>query len=156
MHAEDQITNRIVSQHGSYRLIRSVHVQGTCLRAESPTGENILCGCRACGSALGWRPCDKEDGMRRILFLGIVASLTTGASALADNQSNCGLSAETIKKVQDQLLPVTQLADANGGIFKPNRMWSAIVDRDGNLCSIVNTDATNGDAWPGSRAIAIA
>jgi uncharacterized protein GlcG (DUF336 family) len=31
-------------------------------------------------------------------------------------------------------------------------MWSAIVDRDGVLCSVIKI----GDAWPGSRAIAIA
>ena len=51
---------------------------------------------------------------------------------------------------------MTQLADDNGGLFTPNRMWSAIVDRQGRLCSVVNTNASNGDAWPGSRAISIA
>src|SRR2546430_11231096 len=40
----------------------------------------------------------------------------------------------------------------NGGIFHPNRMWSAVVDRQGRLCSVIKI----GDAWPGSRAIAIA
>jgi uncharacterized protein GlcG (DUF336 family) len=93
----------------------------------------------------------------RILMVGLVAVLFPSFAALADdNSSQCDLSAAVIKKVQSQLLPVTQLANANGGIFKPNRMWSAIVDRGGHLCSIINTDATNGDAWPGSRAIAIA
>jgi uncharacterized protein GlcG (DUF336 family) len=32
-------------------------------------------------------------------------------------------------------------------------MWSAIVDREGVLCSVVRSDK---DAWPGSRSIAIA
>jgi uncharacterized protein GlcG (DUF336 family) len=54
--------------------------------------------------------------------------------------------------VQAQLAPVVALPDANGGIFSPNRMWSAIVDRKGKLCSVISI----GDAWPGSRAIAIA
>src|SRR6185295_19531557 len=40
----------------------------------------------------------------------------------------------------------------NGGIFNPNRMWSAVVDREGRLCSVISI----GDAWPGSCAIAIA
>jgi uncharacterized protein GlcG (DUF336 family) len=40
----------------------------------------------------------------------------------------------------------------NGGLFSPSRMWSAIVDRQGVLCSVIRL----GDAWPGSRAIAIA
>ena len=37
----------------------------------------------------------------------------------------------------------------NGGLFTPNRMWSAVVDRKGVLCSVISI----GDAWPGSRAI---
>jgi uncharacterized protein GlcG (DUF336 family) len=48
---------------------------------------------------------------------------------------------------------VIALADANGGIFKPNRMWSAIVDRKGQICSGINSG--NGPV-AGSRAIAIA
>ena len=44
------------------------------------------------------------------------------------------------------------MPDHNGGLFSPNLMWSAIVDRRGILCSVIKT----GDAWPGSRAIAIA
>jgi hypothetical protein len=56
------------------------------------------------------------------------------------------------RQIQDQLAVVVNLPDANGGIFKPNLMWSAVVDRAGRLCSVMKT----GDAWPGSRAIAIA
>lgn len=90
--------------------------------------------------------------LRRWLMTVAVASLPVTA-ALADD-GNCQLTSSQIAKVQNSLLPVTQMN--NGGIFHPNRMWSAVVDRAGNLCSIINTDATNGDAWPGSRAIAIA
>jgi uncharacterized protein GlcG (DUF336 family) len=94
--------------------------------------------------------------MLRSLAAAAVTSLLAIPAALANNGSQCQLSDGMVAKVQSQLLPVTQLADANGGIFHPNRMWSAIVDRAGNLCSVISTDATNGDAWPGSRAIAIA
>lgn len=94
--------------------------------------------------------------MRPGLIGAAIVMLASTAPALAQNGSVCQLSNAEIRKVQRQLLPVTQLPDGNGGLFKPNRMWSAIVDRAGNLCSITNTDATNGDAWPGSRAIAIA
>jgi len=55
-----------------------------------------------------------------------------------------------VHEVQTQLAIVVQ--QNNGGIFNPNRMWSAVVDRQGVLCSIIKI----GDAWPGSRAIAIA
>jgi uncharacterized protein GlcG (DUF336 family) len=97
--------------------------------------------------------------MSRALTTLIIAGLLVSSSTLADDDNSgsaCKLSSAVIAKIQNQLLPVTQLADANGGIFKPNRMWSAIVDREGRLCSIINTDKTNGDAWPGSREIAIA
>jgi uncharacterized protein GlcG (DUF336 family) len=53
--------------------------------------------------------------------------------------------------IQSKLTPVVQ--NGNGGLFTPNRMWSAIVDRQGRLCSILSSSP---DAWPGSRAIAIA
>jgi uncharacterized protein GlcG (DUF336 family) len=41
----------------------------------------------------------------------------------------------------------------NGGLFHPNRMWSAVVDRSGKVCSGISSDP---DAWPNSRAIALA
>lgn len=96
--------------------------------------------------------------MFRASTIIVTATLLVSSVAMADpgGSKACSLSPAIVAKIQKQLLPVTQLADANGGIFKPNRMWSAIVDRSGNLCSIINTDDTNGDAWPGSREIAIA
>jgi uncharacterized protein GlcG (DUF336 family) len=95
----------------------------------------------------------------RLSLLGIIAGVVLSPGALAwaeDEDAPCHLSREIIEQIQSQLLPVTRLPDGNGGIFTPNRMWSAVVDRQGHLCSVINTNATNGDAWPGSRAIAIA
>jgi uncharacterized protein GlcG (DUF336 family) len=93
----------------------------------------------------------------RSSMVAIIVALAAPCAAWADESSSaCTLSQATVSLIQSKLLPVTQLSDANGGIFKPNRMWSAVVDRQGHLCSIINTNATNGDAWPGSRAIAIA
>jgi uncharacterized protein GlcG (DUF336 family) len=98
--------------------------------------------------------------MFRTVSIGITATLLFCYSASADSTApsatGCTLGSAVVAKIQQQLKPVTQLPDANGGIFKPNRMWSAIVDRNGNLCSVINTNDTNGDAWPGSREIAIA
>ncbi len=98
--------------------------------------------------------------MLRAFLIGTVAGLLVASAAPAraddDGELSCSLSQSTINAIQKQLLPVTQLPDDNGGIFMPNRMWSAVVDREGHLCSVINTNATNGDAWPGSRAIAIA
>jgi uncharacterized protein GlcG (DUF336 family) len=88
-------------------------------------------------------------------FLTAAAVLAFSGHALADNNGrnngrSCSIPAATVNNIQNQLTLVS--SDENGGIFKPNRMWSAVVDRDGVLCSVTRV----GDAWPGSRAIAIA
>ena len=74
-----------------------------------------------------------------------------------ENQpQKCSIPDYIVKKVQDQL--ATVITSGNGGIFTPNNMWSAIVDRKGVLCSVINTIGDNAgqDPWPGSRSIAIA
>jgi uncharacterized protein GlcG (DUF336 family) len=81
--------------------------------------------------------------------IGLLAMLPTASNA----QIACGIPAATVTAIQNQLTSVINESDGNGGIFKPNRMWSAIVDRQGKLCSVINS---NNDPWPGSRAIAIA
>src|SRR5439155_16090763 len=86
-----------------------------------------------------------------VVALGVVLASSYWALADADDaNAGCGLSSKVVNGVQSQLAVVVQ-AD-NGGIFHPNRMWSAVVDRQGRLCSVI----VIGDAWPGSRAIAIA
>ena len=87
------------------------------------------------------------------MFVAAVVLATTTTAAMAADESwhqKCSLSQGTVQTVQSKLAAVVQLA--NGGIFTPNRMWSAVVDRNGILCSVKKI----GDAWPGSRAIAIA
>jgi len=88
-------------------------------------------------------------------LLAVALSALSASSYLAfagegDGNPGCSLSSKVIAGVQSQLAVVVQLN--NGGIFHPNRMWSAVVDRQGRLCSVI----VIGDAWPGSRAIAIA
>ncbi len=85
-------------------------------------------------------------------LIAALALTATAASAVSAQAATCEISASTVAHVQAQLSVVVNLSDANGGIFKPNRMWSAVIDRRGHLCSVIVT----GDAWPGSRAIAIA
>ena len=86
--------------------------------------------------------------------LSAVSALTmlTAVHAAAQTATPCDIPVATVKQIQAQLDTVVHLSDGNGGLFKPNLMWSAIVDRNGALCSVIRT----GDAWPGSRAIAIA
>jgi uncharacterized protein GlcG (DUF336 family) len=42
-----------------------------------------------------------------------------------------------------------------GGLFHGNRMWGAVVDRDGELCAITTTTGDPTQVWPGSRHIAM-
>ncbi len=85
-------------------------------------------------------------------FLIALLASSAGYSQTIPYASSCAIPEHIVKAVQSQLATVVNLSDDNGGIFTPNLMWSAIVDRAGVLCSVIKT----GDAWPGSRAIAIA
>jgi uncharacterized protein GlcG (DUF336 family) len=89
--------------------------------------------------------------MKKLLVLSALGVLV--AQPLVSHASNCEIPAHIVAHLQGMLANVITESDGNGGIFKPNRMWSAIVDRKGTLCSIINS---GNDPWPGSRAIAIA
>lgn len=84
-------------------------------------------------------------------FAVLALSAALASPSHAQTSGACNIPSATIQNLQNQLATVVTMD--NGGLFSPNRMWSAIVDRQGKLCSVV---ASNPDAWPGSRAIAIA
>lgn len=88
--------------------------------------------------------------MNKLRNLAVVAACCATGTAFASN--DCAIPAAVVAAVQSQLSVVVSTMSGNGGIFNPNRMWSAVVDRKGVLCSVQRV----GDAWPGSRAIAIA
>ncbi len=83
-------------------------------------------------------------------WLAVSAVAILAAQPTFAHADTCAIPAATVSHLQAQLTAVVHLN--NGGIFSPNRMWSAVVDRQGKLCSVISI----GDAWPGSRSIAIA
>lgn len=88
--------------------------------------------------------------MRKSFVLGTLLCLAS-TPVLADNEApGCGLGTGIINSARSALQQV--VTQNNGGIFSPNLMWAAVVDRNGILCGTVKV----GDAWPGSRAIAVA
>ena len=93
----------------------------------------------------------------KVRYLAIASAFSLLSAPLlavaGDDWHDCEIPSNVVSTLQAELNIVINLSDANGGIFKPNRMWSAIVDRTGHLCSVIKTD---NDPWPGSRAIAIA
>ena len=85
-----------------------------------------------------------------IAMTGMFGTALAGDYDNGQGVQRCSISATTVAAIQAQLANVAMMD--NGGLFSPSRMWSAIVDRQGVLCSVIK----RGDAWPGSRAIAIA
>lgn len=81
---------------------------------------------------------------------GLLAAFAPPSRA-DDDWGRCNIPVATVQNLQAKLASVVQ--QNNGGFFQPNRMWSAVVDRQGVLCSVIRSSP---DAWPGSRAIAIA
>ena len=82
--------------------------------------------------------------VRQLVVLGsLFVVLTSDAQASTDCK---GLPSQ--QQVQGTLEKIVE--SGNGGIFKPNAMWAAVVNRAGEICVIAKT----GDAWPGSRVIA--
>jgi hypothetical protein len=66
------------------------------------------------------------------LALSTASFAQPGQSQFDDDRSqrtNCQIPAQTAAIIQAQLATVVKLPDQNGGLFSPNRMWSAVVDR---------------------------
>jgi len=70
--------------------------------------------------------------LKTLLVVALSAVSASSYLAFADEgdaNPGCSLSSKVVAGVQSQLAVVVQLT--NGGIFHPNRMWSAVVDRQG-------------------------
>ncbi len=94
--------------------------------------------------------------LRHRLATVAAVAMASGSAAWAEDYSyfepkQCALPSPVVNKVLGQLASVVKLS--NGGLFSPNLMWAAVVDRQGVLCGVTRSDP---DAWPGSRDIAIA
>lgn len=94
--------------------------------------------------------------MLRRALIAVVAALVLcpfPARAAVPNSPffPCEISDQVVRNLQAQLANVAN--QSSGGLFHPSQMWSAVVDRDGKVCSVL---ANSSDAWPGSRAIALA
>ncbi len=91
--------------------------------------------------------------MKRIA-LAMAFAIVAGP-AMADEKNACSVPEKIVSALNGALSTVVTsgtASKAGASLFQPNRMWLAIVDRTGVICSVTST----GDVWPGSRAIAIA
>jgi len=89
--------------------------------------------------------------MKRSAYL--LCALVSGlgvSPALADNCSNLPTSAQLHQLLKTAATTQTPI----GGLFEGARMWVAVVNRDGELCSVATSTDDPSGVWPGSQAIA--
>jgi uncharacterized protein GlcG (DUF336 family) len=90
--------------------------------------------------------------MKTVVLSIMIAALSTAGSAFGDDyNSNCrGLpSAGQLRQFMR-----TAAGPAIGGLFNGERMWAAVVNRDGELCTFITSTDDPTQVWPGSQAIA--
>ena len=88
---------------------------------------------------------------RQFLIVGtFLAVALAGLRAEPASANRCALAGRVVGALKSGF--EASLGSGNGGFFVPNMMWGAVVDRNGDVCAVFKS----GDAWPGSRAIAIA
>ncbi len=91
----------------------------------------------------------------RMFSIVVLASvLVFPLAVIADDATvNCtGL--PTATEIKALLIQAAAQSDPAGGLFKGERMWGAVVNRDGELCAFATSTADPDQVWPGSQAIA--
>ncbi len=87
--------------------------------------------------------------MKKIVVLGL---MILPCCLLADGNGKCsGIPSEAQLK---HWLQQAATAGGVGGLFGGAKMWGAIVNKDGELCTVVASTADPRGVWPGSQAIA--
>jgi uncharacterized protein GlcG (DUF336 family) len=107
---------------------------------------------------------EEEVVMKRLISIALVGCTLVAALAVlrrgpvpveaqAVRPANCrGLPGDRALKGFLAAAPAT--GGQAGGLFDGQRMWGAIVNRDGEICSYATSTADPTQVWPGSQAIA--
>jgi uncharacterized protein GlcG (DUF336 family) len=83
------------------------------------------------------------------LVLSFVLLVSMGASLYAAGNCSQMPSESAVKSAL-----IGSASPTAGGLFGGSRMWAAVVNRDGEICSYVTSTADPTQVWPGSQAIA--
>jgi uncharacterized protein GlcG (DUF336 family) len=87
--------------------------------------------------------------LKRIVIVMVFLASSTAFGALGAD--NCkGL--PTAEQLQQYMK--TAADSSVGGLFNGERMWAAVVNRDGELCAYTTSTEDPTQVWPGSQAIA--
>ncbi|HSP69495.1 MAG TPA: heme-binding protein [Bryobacteraceae bacterium] len=90
---------------------------------------------------------------KAVMTLASITAITGTVWAEGKGPSNCsGLPTAAELKTQLEAAPGT--GGEAGGLFQGTRMWVAVVNRDGKLCAVANSQTDPTQVWPGSQAIA--
>lgn len=87
--------------------------------------------------------------MKRICGALLGLALCSSTDAVAANCSDL----PNANEVRQAMLAAAKIPNA-GGLFGGARMWGAVVNRDGEICTYVTTTTDPAQVWPGSQAIA--
>ena len=88
-----------------------------------------------------------------LTLAGVTASTFRGTALSAAAQGRChGLPNEAALKAF--LIAAPSAGGEAGGLFDGERMWGAIVNRNGELCAYGTSTPDPSQVWPGSQAIA--
>jgi len=91
--------------------------------------------------------------MMLLLVALVLGAVTPSLAQNNGNNSNCqGL--PTDSQLRQFLTAAPGSGGTVGGLFNGARMWGAVVNRDGEVCSFVTSTADPTQVWPGSQAIA--
>jgi uncharacterized protein GlcG (DUF336 family) len=82
-----------------------------------------------------------------------VALAALAVPCLAQNGDPCA-DLPTSAQLKTLLIGAPGTGGDAGGLFHGQKMWGAVVNRDGNLCSTATSTADQTQVWPGSQAIA--
>lgn len=86
------------------------------------------------------------------MFTLRIAFLIAGLAFPALAQNCGGLPGAT--QLKNWLQAAPGAAGEVGGLFHGTRMWAAIVNRDGTICTVAASQSDQTQVWPGSQAIA--
>ena len=83
----------------------------------------------------------------------VIVLFSPAHSSFAVTPSNCqGLPNEA--QLRALLISAQTSGGTVGGLFNGTRMWGAVVNRDGEVCTFVTSTTDPTQVWPGSQAIA--
>lgn len=80
----------------------------------------------------------------------VLNPLVTVAASASSNCQNL----PTAAQLHDLLVQAANVNKPIGGLFDGTRMWGAVVNRDGEICSYATSTTDPTQVWPGSQAIA--